>query len=64
MRYPVSTVDETVAYSTLHCTVNYIDSTYTADEAHKRYYPTHTDRLQSLKNEFDPSRVFNFPQDF
>ena len=44
--------------------VNYIDSTYSAAESHKRYYPTHTDRLQSLKNEFDPSRVFNFPQDF
>ena len=44
--------------------MNYIDSTYTADEAHKRYYPTHTDRLPSLKNEFNSSRVFNFPQDF
>ncbi|KAH9930407.1 FAD-binding domain-containing protein [Epithele typhae] len=44
--------------------VNYIDSTYTAKEAHKRYYPTHTPRLTALKNKYDPARVFNFPQDF
>ena len=45
-------------------TVNYIDSTYTAAESHKRYYPTHTDRLETLKNKYDPKRVINFPQDF
>ncbi|PIL24479.1 hypothetical protein GSI_14233 [Ganoderma sinense ZZ0214-1] len=44
--------------------VNYIDSTYTADEAHTRYYPTHTERLTALKDQYDPNRVINFPQDF
>ena len=44
--------------------VNYIDSTYTADEAHTRYYPTHTERLKALKDKYDPNRVINFPQDF
>ncbi|PIL24500.1 hypothetical protein GSI_14255 [Ganoderma sinense ZZ0214-1] len=44
--------------------VNYIDSTYTAAEAHKRYYPTHTDKLKTLKDKYDPKRVINFPQDF
>ena len=44
--------------------MNYIDSTYTAAESHKRYYPTHTERLTTLKNKYDPARVFNFPQDF
>ena len=43
--------------------VNYIDSTYSASEAHTRYYPTHTERLTALKNQYDPARVFNFPQD-
>ena len=45
-------------------TANYIDSTYTAEESHKRYYPTHTEKLTSLKNKYDPRRVINFPQDF
>ncbi|KAI1791689.1 FAD-binding domain-containing protein [Ganoderma leucocontextum] len=44
--------------------VNYIDSTYTAAEAHTRYYPTHTERLKTLKDKYDPKRVINFPQDF
>ena len=44
--------------------MNYIDSTYTAAESHKRYYPTHTERLTALKNKYDPGRVFHFPQDF
>ncbi|PIL24496.1 hypothetical protein GSI_14251 [Ganoderma sinense ZZ0214-1] len=44
--------------------VNYIDSTYTAAESHKRYYPTHTDKLKTLKDKYDPKRVINFPQDF
>ncbi|KAI1791691.1 FAD-binding domain-containing protein [Ganoderma leucocontextum] len=43
---------------------NYIDSTYTAAEAHTRYYPTHTERLKTLKDKYDPNRVINFPQDF
>ncbi len=45
------------------CVVNYVDSTYTADEAHTRYYPTHTERLKTLKDKYDPNRVINFPQD-
>ena len=44
--------------------MNYIDSTYTAAESHERYYPTHTERLTALKNQYDPARVFYFPQDF
>ncbi|PIL28271.1 hypothetical protein GSI_09559 [Ganoderma sinense ZZ0214-1] len=44
--------------------VNYIDSTYTAEESHKRYYPTHTERLEELKDKYDPKRVISFPQDF
>ncbi|TBU27940.1 FAD-binding domain-containing protein [Dichomitus squalens] len=44
--------------------VNYIDSTYSAEEAHKRYYPTHTANLTSLKDKYDPNRVIHFPQDF
>lgn len=44
--------------------VNYIDSTYSAAEAHKRYYPTHTANLTALKNKYDPKRVIHFPQDF
>ena len=44
--------------------VNYIDSTYTAEESHKRYYPTHTERLKELKDKYDPKRVISFPQDF
>ncbi|KAI0755390.1 FAD-binding domain-containing protein [Daedaleopsis nitida] len=43
---------------------NYIDSTYTADVAHKKYYPSHTPRLTTLKNTYDPQRLFHFPQDF
>ena len=46
------------------CVVNYIDSTYTAEESHKRYYPTHTERLRKLKDKYDPKRVISFPQDF
>ena len=46
------------------CAVNYIDSTYSADFAHKKYYPTHTARLTTLKNTYDPQRLFHFPQDF
>ena len=49
---------------TKFCIVNYIDSTYTAEESHKRYYPTHTERLKELKDKYDPKRVINFPQDF
>ena len=45
-------------------TVNYIDSTYTAAEAHKRYYPTHSTKLKTLKDKYDPKRVINFPHDF
>ena len=48
----------------VYVAVNYIDSTYTADEAHTRYYPTHTERLKALKDKYDPNRVINFPQDF
>ena len=44
--------------------VNYIDSTYTAQESHERYYPTHTKRLEQLKDKYDPNRLFHFPQDF
>lgn len=44
--------------------VNYIDSTYSADVAHKKYYPTHTARLTDLKNKYDPKRVIHHPQDF
>ena len=44
--------------------MNYIDSTYTASESHARYYPTHTKRLEELKNKYDPTRLFYFPQDF
>ena len=44
--------------------VNYIDSTYTAAEAHKRYYPTHSTKLKTLKDKYDPKRVISFPQDF
>ena len=47
-----------------HCVVNYIDSTYTAEESHKRYYPTHTQKLKELKDKYDPKRVISFPQDF
>ena len=43
---------------------NYIDSTYTADEAHNKYYPTHTRRLTALKNLYDPHRIIHHPQDF
>ncbi|TFK84186.1 Glucooligosaccharide oxidase [Polyporus arcularius HHB13444] len=44
--------------------VNYIDSTYSAAVAHKKYYPTHTERLTAIKNKYDPERVFHNPQDF
>ncbi|KAI0706913.1 FAD-binding domain-containing protein [Cerioporus squamosus] len=44
--------------------VNYIDSTYSADVAHKKYYPTHTARLTELKDKYDPNRVIHHPQDF
>ncbi|RPD61410.1 FAD-binding domain-containing protein [Lentinus tigrinus ALCF2SS1-6] len=44
--------------------VNYIDSTYSADVAHRKYYPTHTARLTEIKNKYDPHRVFHYPQDF
>ena len=44
--------------------VNYIDSTYSATEAHARYYPTHTTNLTMLKEIYDKNRTFNFPQDF
>ena len=44
--------------------VNYIDSTYSASEAHTRYYPTHTTNLTMLKEIYDKNRTFNFPQDF
>ena len=44
--------------------MNYIDSTYTPAESHVRYYPTHTTRLEQLKEKYDPNRVFHFPQDF
>ena len=55
----------TLVLTTGSChTANYIDSTYTAEESHKRYYPTHTEKLTSLKNKYDPRRVINFPQDF
>lgn len=43
---------------------NYIDSTYSADVAHKRYYPSHTKRLTEIKNKYDPKRVIHHPQDF
>lgn len=46
------------------CAVNYIDSTYTANEAHSRYYPTHTEWLKVLKDKYDPNRIISFPQDF
>ena len=46
------------------CAVNYIDSTYTANEAHSRYYPTHTEWLKVLKDTYDPNRIISFPQDF
>ena len=45
-------------------TVNYLDSTYSAEVAHQKYYPTHTSRLTDIKNKYDPSRVFHNPQDF
>ena len=48
----------------MFCAVNYIDSTYTADFAHQKYYPTHTARLTDLKNKYDPNRVIHHPQDF
>ncbi|KAI1786969.1 FAD-binding domain-containing protein [Ganoderma leucocontextum] len=44
--------------------VNYIDSTYSAEESHKRYYPTHRVILKVLKEKYDPNRVISFPQDF
>ncbi|TFK88408.1 Glucooligosaccharide oxidase [Polyporus arcularius HHB13444] len=43
---------------------NYIDSTYSAEVAHQKYYPTHTERLTKLKDQYDPDRVFHNPQDF
>ena len=48
----------------VYVAVNYIDSTYTEDEANTRYYSTHTERLKALKDKYDPNRVINFPQDF
>ncbi|KAI0744335.1 FAD-binding domain-containing protein [Daedaleopsis nitida] len=44
--------------------VNYIDSTYSADVAHRKYYPSHTERLKKLKDVYDPDRVIHHPQDF
>ncbi|EJF58331.1 FAD-binding domain-containing protein [Dichomitus squalens LYAD-421 SS1] len=44
--------------------VNYIDSEYSAEEAHARYYPTHSANLTALKNKYDLNRTFHFPQDF
>ncbi|RPD53461.1 FAD-binding domain-containing protein [Lentinus tigrinus ALCF2SS1-7] len=44
--------------------VNYIDSTYSAEVAHQKYYPTHTSRLTDLKNKYDANRVFHYPYDF
>ena len=48
----------------LFAIVNYIDSTYTPETSHKKYYPSHTANLTRLKNKYDPNRVFHFPQDF
>ncbi|KAI0744336.1 FAD-binding domain-containing protein [Daedaleopsis nitida] len=44
--------------------VNYIDSTYSAEVAHEKYYPTNTKRLTELKNRYDPGRIIHHPQDF
>ncbi len=44
--------------------MNYIDSTYTADKAHQKYYHSHTARLTQLKEQYDPKRVIHHPQDF
>ena len=44
--------------------MNYIDSTYSAEVAHKKYYPTNTKRLTELKNIYDPRRIIHHPQDF
>ena len=44
--------------------MNYVDSTYDAETAHRKYYPSHTPRLTALKDVWDPDRVIHFPQDF
>ncbi|KAI0713966.1 FAD-binding domain-containing protein [Earliella scabrosa] len=43
---------------------NYIDSTYDAATAHRKYYPSHTARLTQLKDKYDPKRLIHHPQDF
>ncbi|KAF1965855.1 FAD-binding domain-containing protein [Bimuria novae-zelandiae CBS 107.79] len=45
--------------------LNYVDPTYSADEAHELYYGKDlTRKLEKLKAKYDPTSVFWFPQAF
>lgn len=41
---------------------NYIDPTLTSDEWQSLYFADHITRLEQIKQEFDPTNVFNFQQ--
>lgn len=42
--------------------VNYADTNLTREEAHRRYWGGHYDRLVEVKKMYDPGRVFEGPQ--
>lgn len=41
---------------------NYADNTMSVDQAHKAYWGDNYERLSKLKKEYDPSKVFMYPQ--
>lgn len=42
--------------------INYADTELNSATAHQRYWGAHYDRLVSVKNSYDPGKVFEGPQ--
>lgn len=58
----VDAITRTMNTTTFGMYINYADPTLNATQAHTAYWLQHYDRLVSIKQTWDPDRVFENPQ--